>query len=84
MKQYKHKITKELVKADQYKKGKEDGFQLINNKLSAYIKTTITGELLIEFIKKGDYILYYETRDRIFKGVYPKKIFKKFYEEVKE
>lgn len=83
MLKYRHKKENKIIEAEQYIKGKEDGFQIINNRLSPFIKTTITGNLLIEFVRKGDYIIYYETKDRIFKGVYPKKIFKKFFERIK-
>ena len=85
MLQYRHKKEDNIIiKAERYKKGKEDGYyECDDGKLRPFKRTTITGELLIEFVKKGDYIIYYEIKDRIFTGVYPKNIFNKFFKRIK-
>jgi hypothetical protein len=87
MKYYKHKTTNEIIKAERFKWGMEDGsnfkkFLWFTIK-QPYIYTTITGELVIENASKNDYVIYYETKERIFKGIYNKKIFKKFFKKLK-
>ena len=88
MNKYINKKTKEIVKAERFKKGMEDGY--FNNKFLffkskiPYIITTITGELLTEIVNKNYYIIYYETKERIFKGIYHKKIFNKYFKKIKE
>jgi len=72
MKLYQHKKTKQIIEAEKYRSGLEDGFDSDN---TPYKNITCGNVLERVKITKSDYIIQYKYGDRILTGLYPEKYF---------